>query len=179
MRVLLWVSVLFFMAGCQSLTASKQKNSAIEIKSVRPTQQDLPEINWSALYLEYKAMTVDELEQSLLQLQAAPVTKESAIRQVFIYLTPHSPVKNSHMGRTLLRRWLSDYPEEATGQWQLLMDTLTETTRLSERLQKNTETHQSLLQQLEQGKVQLQQQIEQLKSIEQHINDRDNRTNGK
>lgn len=172
MRLLFSILILLSLSACQSFT--------VETETVQNNNELRTDGNsWSALYLHYKAMNVTELEQAITELQSAPVSKESTIRQVLIYLVPHSPVKNVHMGRTLLRRWLTAYPEEASGEWQLLLDTLTETTRLSERLQRNTVTHKSLLQQLEQGKIQLQQQIEQLKSIEQHINDRDNRNNGK
>ncbi|MCY7295605.1 hypothetical protein [Alteromonas sp. a30] len=169
-----------FVVGCQTLPKSAPKEPASvnvpDIPRVTPTDAT----DWGEVYTFYKGMSVPQLEREIIRLASLPPSDDKQLRQVLVYLVPHSPNKNTHQGRTDLRRWLSASSDDQKGLWYLVFDILTETTRLYERLaeqqQKNGET-EGRLQQLEHGMLQLQQQIQQLTSIEQNIIDRTEVTN--
>lgn len=171
--LMLVVSVL--LSGCQSVPKPEPQASEVEKTVEVPTVIQSSAPDWGEVYTLYKGMSVQQLEREILRLGSLPDSDEKQLRQILVYLVPHSPNKNAHQGRTDLRRWLSASSAEHKGLWYLVFDILTETTRLYERLaeqqQKNGET-EGRLQQLEQGMLQLQQQIKQLTSIEQNIIDR-------
>ncbi|GGD59354.1 hypothetical protein GCM10011357_13310 [Lacimicrobium alkaliphilum] len=171
-------------SGCQALSPQinapvedlgAESGKSTELKVDKHRSGDIRK-DFGQYYLWLKEQPIPVLEQEVVKRrqgkQHGDVT--DMLKLVLLYSLPNSPVKNPHQARTELRRLFNQQKVAIPGIFYALFDQLTENIRWQRQLVDTSESLDQIL--LE--KQSLEQQLQQLKLIEQNILKREVNNNG-